>query len=349
MRLMLRGSILIAVATFALVLVCRLVLCEAVVEKATVPIGEFAGPVLVLDPRNQVVLVRKVDEKWTMTVIKEEIARFFCNPAGHYLYLTRDERWMRGQIGSKDADVPAKCELPTKNFYSAVDLSPDGKRIAFVVEENRDRVSRLKIQNIVDGTVTTIREKPGTGPYLFQMPTWSPDGKTLAYYESEGGIEEPTFVVQQVLPTVGEPKEVAPKSLWTRLSGPDRSEPKWSPDGKRILFEANYTEDFGERSYVVNADGTQLLPLSRSTWFTDRPVRKLPEGLPAEISRGSLWAWDPSGQFYGVVTWDNDGTQRHSVWIIDAKTGQWDRVGRMEWRCLQAIWVNVPVAQTQSR
>lgn len=151
--------------------------------------------------------------------------------------------------------------------------SPDGKRIAFMSANTTFRpagASTLYVIN-ADGTharvVRTLAHGwPGAG-----APSWSPDGKLLLYstYCWFGNCGQPPVGAQ--LYTVAldgkSPRQV------TRLSG-NSLEPRWSPDGKQIVFVRNPRVGSGGDVYVVGADGKGL-----------RRVTKVP-GLGA---RGPSW------------------------------------------------------------
>jgi Tol biopolymer transport system component len=126
--------------------------------------------------------------------------------------------------------------------------SPDGRRIAC----GQDGV---RIVN-VDGTHPRI--VPGTRPFQVTGLDWAPDGKRLAFEHFFSRI----YVVNL-------------DGSGRKLIAVDAEYPRWSPDGKAILF----VRSNGGGIYVVGAGG----------------------GPPRPIHWGSGSVWS--------ATWSSDGTQ----------------------------------------
>jgi tricorn protease len=108
--------------------------------------------------------------------------------------------------------------VETKKLITDFELSPDGKRAAFVAR----------------GDVYTIPEREGSTRNLTETPgvhekfaTWSPDGKWIAYLSDKTGEDE-----VYIVPGNGEGKE-------TRITFDGscyRYNPVWSPDSRKLLF-----------------------------------------------------------------------------------------------------------------
>ncbi|MBV8217930.1 MAG: S9 family peptidase [Solirubrobacterales bacterium] len=107
------------------------------------------------------------------------------------------------------------------------DLSPDGRRIAFVVteaDEDRDRLSSAIWVAAVDGSSPPRRFSEGPGD---KSPAWSPDGRWLAYLSVPDGEPERAHV--RLAPLDGG----VPARLGD-LPGPV-SQFAWSPDATRVV------------------------------------------------------------------------------------------------------------------
>ncbi len=99
-------------------------------------------------------------------------------------------------------------------------------------------------------------------------PDWSPDGSHIAFTSGRGGNEEiDIFVMDADGDNV---RQVTHMGFASR--------PKWSPDEKRILFEA--VTDAGREVYVINADG-------KNRWRVSFP--NIEAGM---FARG----WSPDGK-----------------------------------------------------
>jgi dipeptidyl aminopeptidase/acylaminoacyl peptidase len=135
-----------------------------------------------------------------------------------------------------------KAELLTPGSYNelAPAWSPDGSSIAFVSKRRPDfdRTNNWDLYVVEARTGASPRQlttfdgpdmDPGWGS---RPPTWSPDGKYLAYVQ--GGPLKLIYYAGQklaVVPASGGPARVLTPTL-------DRNvlSPAWSPDGKSILF-----------------------------------------------------------------------------------------------------------------
>jgi TolB protein len=91
-----------------------------------------------------------------------------------------------------------------------------------------------------------VAGKPAAGGHY---PTWSPDGSTIAFSESEVTSEGPSIVIKVVAPDGTGLRELTPADEVNYF-------PTWSPDGSRIAFSCD-----GDIC-VMNADGSGLVDLT---------------------------------------------------------------------------------------
>jgi serine/threonine protein kinase len=166
--------------------------------------------------------------------------------------------------------------------------SPDGKTIAF----SRTRRSDLNmdIYLLTDTGKGFAKAKPSvlvgdidTDVY----PTWSPDGRKLAYAKGKGG-DVRIWVV-----TVANPSS----AHMLRNGSVALTNPVWSPDGKRILYVAG--RDVGDRDiWVMHSDGSHPVQLTRSPLDDFHP------------------AWSPDGSF---IVYENGQFGDSELYVLSLK------------------------------
>ncbi len=177
------------------------------------------------------------------------------------------------------------------------DWAPDGSRIVF---DFTDEVGDVHLAVIrADGTG---RRSLTTAPGVQEVPSWSSDGRLIAYDAFDP--------VQPVFST----------SIWVmRADGTHQRrltsdgfdvEPDFSPDGRRIVF-ARIIEDLPvdspEAIYVVNTDGTGLHAITPPIPGLEHP-RWSPNGKTIVFDIGPEGYAPGAGSVYSTPP---DGTGRH--------------------------------------
>ncbi|MEN3328048.1 MAG: hypothetical protein V7638_2855 [Acidobacteriota bacterium] len=120
-------------------------------------------------------------------------------------------------------------------FNRGITWSPNGSQIAYI---SADGPQTIHIAN-TDGSGSY--GLPGSPSSLFFVD-WSPDGTKFVY-----ATQNELFVIN--VDGTGQ------KQLTTTEDGANHdSNPRWSPDGSRIIF--NRFENFITNTYVINADGS---------------------------------------------------------------------------------------------
>lgn len=174
--------------------------------------------------------------------------------------------------------------------------SPDGREMAFV----RWLTSRPKERSIVlrlaDGSTRRL-----TLGHCDTHPSWAPDGRTIAFVRRGAceGADVPTLsLVNRGGPDV-------------RSLGPGDA-PDWSPDGTKILVQAQGDGDpeYADDLWAVNADG------SGRTLLTDG----------ASID-GRTPAWSPDGT---KIVFVSSRTDSDEIWVMDADGGSPRQVTKLE-------------------
>ena len=243
--------------------------------------------------------------------------------------------------------------------YRSPDVSPDGRTVVVVHEIpsfEPERPSVLATIPIEGGSATQL-----TDPGFFVDPTWSPDGRRIAFAGSPGG---PYGIYILDLAT-------AESRLVPGTDEIDVGHPTWSPDGKHIAFAAwDGAEPERWDIYSVRLDGSELTNLTNTrdgsetwpawSWTTDRIafVRGGPRasGVYTMTPDGSVQthvfdalghlgspAWSPDG---GSIAFSVDTGQ---VYTIDASGGEPTAVaGALGEPAWAAVPDDAPVVPTTS-
>jgi tricorn protease len=159
------------------------------------------------------------------------------------------------------ADIPGvrpRVEKVAKKIHKA-GLSPTGARAVF---EARGEVLTVPAEK---GDVRNLTNTPGVAE---RDPSWSPDGKTIAYFSDESGEYELHLRPQNGLGAVKKVKLGDAPSFYYS--------PSWSPDGKRIAYT-----DKRLNFWYVDLDTGKSTKVDTSTYADDpltEPMAWSPDG-----------------------------------------------------------------------
>jgi tol-pal system beta propeller repeat protein TolB len=198
------------------------------------------------------------------------------------------------QIWIADAGGGGETALTAKDEDAeGATWSPDGERIAFSksdLERESDEITEadIYVMNPDGSDETRLTDLAGaeTGP------TWSPDGKQIAFSTSRG--EEGDIYVMN-----------SDGTELTRLTDlPSvEVEPVWSPDGERIAFSTEWVDRADV--YVMKSDGSELRRL------TDPAVG---ESSPAWSPDGDMLAfYRETDEGANIVIANEDGSDQREV------------------------------------
>jgi dipeptidyl aminopeptidase/acylaminoacyl peptidase len=156
--------------------------------------------------------------------------------------------------GSLDGDVPSK-PFGDRDEYR---FSPDGKAIVFGVRiagKTEAWSTNFDLFQVPAAGGAAPRNLTADNPAWDSKPSFSPDGKTLAYLAmSKPGFEADRFQLVFMDVATGKKRNVAEK--WDRSI----ADYKWTPDGKAILAAA---DDIGNhRLFSIDAASGKVTPVS---------------------------------------------------------------------------------------
>ena len=207
------------------------------------------------------------------------------------------------------------------DYYPA--WSPDGQRIAFVVDAGAGGLGLGLNTMAADGTdVQRLLDEEFA--VLPQPPQWSPDGRHLAVvrYFAHRRVGTGAFVefeeIVRELYVIG-----ADGAKRWRLATDVVSGPSWSPDGQRLAFAK--AEDGGIALHTVGMADTNSIRVS------DIPQWLAPRGPGFSAEDDPIEAW------IDTVAWSPDGTRilvksktDYPAFVVSLATGHTTRIGFAE-------------------
>jgi dipeptidyl aminopeptidase/acylaminoacyl peptidase len=131
-----------------------------------------------------------------------------------------------------DPEVPTIEDLLHLKTVGSAFISPDGKRVAYTVNEADFEQDAYITQIWLAGTETKTSFQLTRGQDSASNPKWSLDSRWLAFVSKRGGEKKQIFVIR---PAGGE-------AVALTASESDVSDYEWAPDGKRIVYTASEPE-----------------------------------------------------------------------------------------------------------
>ena len=197
-------------------------------------------------------------------------------------------RTYRGEMVRYDSKTSQFVPLLGGISAEYVDFSKDGRWVAYTsYPEGALWRSRIDGSDALQLTFSPI------SPLL---PRWSPDGKTILFFQFAQGADKPARIYE-VSPEGGTPRLLLPD---------DRSQqfdPNWSPDGTKIIFSGQ-SNDPSSSIRIFDVGTRQLSTLTAS---------------------GGLFSprWSPDGRHVSAFSADSK-----TLLLFDFDTNQWRELAR---------------------
>jgi Tol biopolymer transport system component len=233
-------------------------------------------------------------------------------------------------------------------------MSPDGSRVAFVSTRDGHRanlwvldVKTGELRNLTGGD--NVQGDP-SGPDCFFRPSWSPDGHWLAFssdrntdwrgHDQGRGWEHTQELSIYVIRADGQGfRRIASKPGYCLGS------PKWSPDGKRVVFYEMTTEETwgARRPERVASVVSQIV--SVDVWTGERAEHTTGPGLkllPQFLSATEIAYHRKGGPDEGLVYTSGGPSVKRALrsptWSPDGKTVIYEKLRFREWKQNQPLY-----------
>ena len=290
---------------------------------AASPTGTTGGaraPRIEPDARTAAVDAPVSDGEYLLATDRSTLAPSFASPGTAMFYRADGSAATRGETEGDGSvlRITRIVDDSAKNFH--VRPSPDGSRIAF--DSNRDGVRGIYV---ADGDGQNVRRVSGEG--FAAMPSWSPDGRTLAFVRAEQGSPQVWNLWTLELDS-GQTRQI------TKMQDGQPWGGSWFPDGRRLAYGSGGRlvirdlESGAERVFntpvkgravrtpAVSPDGRRIVfQVARDgAWLLELPggaVRRVLEDPTAEE-----YTWSPDGRRLAYFT---RRTGTWGVWVMASR------------------------------
>jgi Tol biopolymer transport system component len=207
-------------------------------------------------------------------------------------YLTSGEQWYQTEVIASDGSGSRR--LAVGSHVVGATWRPNGRQVLFCGLLHGDDSTRGVY--IADPDGTDVRALPGSEFSLGCPPEWSPDGRHVAFENSDGphagGIDIADIAEDGAITDV-RPLDLGP-------NGTLEVGPAWSPDGSQLAFVLKKGDH--ELVGVVNPDGSgyrAIVPDGSRIW-------------------GPSLTWSPDGRSLVIAAEFDD----QNAWSVDVASGE---------------------------
>ena len=174
-------------------------------------------------------------------------------------------------------------------FIHSYDISPNGKRAVF---EARGDIFTVPKEY---GVVRNLTRSSGVAE---RWPTWSPDGKQIAYFTDRTGEYQLAVRAED---GTGE------ETILTQIAPGFRYRPQWSPDSKKIAFI-----DFSMRLWIHDLEKKTTESIDKMLWLYEGELARFSVSW-APDSRWLAYPGDLTNEHTAIVIYDTKEAKRHQV------------------------------------
>jgi Tol biopolymer transport system component/PKD repeat protein len=187
-------------------------------------------------------------------------------------------------------------DVDDKGFEAV--LSPDGTKVAF--QSWRTEKADIYVMNIDGSDCRNLTNDDAYDDY----PAWSPDGSKIVFISDKINGEGVTKLFSINADGTG-------RKQLTTGSNNDRL-PQYSPDGKQILFQSDRFGSYVWNIFLMNADGSNLQPITTDTYSNSSLGRWSPDGSKI------VYCSNSSGNQFEIYVANPDGTNAINITNNDA-------------------------------
>ncbi len=200
------------------------------------------------------------------------------SPDGQYIvYLNFDQGLFQARA---DGASPPQALMASKNPQIPWSFTPDGKRLAYSEMTPRPQIWTVPLDPQAGQLKAGTPEQFLTSNFRDNGPSFSIDGRWLAYYSNESGRSE---VYVRAFP----PPSSGQGGKW-QVSNNGGGEPHWSRTGHELIYL--HGDQLMAVSYSVNGDA----------FVADKPRVWIPALGGADTS-GAVWDLAPDGKRVAVL------------------------------------------------